>query len=502
MELSLKVLSISDLRDLTGRLSGFSSMHIFTGMHSIRITAIGVLVALLSLTAHAQNNKDALTIDQIILEGNKRTKDYVVFRELEFEPGDVISSVDAEALWHENEKRILSTGLFTHVALEVVPSDVPGSVDVFIVLQENWFLYPNFIFELADRNFNVWWNEQNKSLDRVNIGGRINWINVSGHRDQLKLITQFGYTRKYDLEYRFPYLNKAKTLGIGAAVVYTENREIGFETIGNKTEFFSGDDDRVVLQRFRASSWLTYRPKLYGNHLFKLEYHRNSIDDFVAQELNTEYFLNGESALRFFHAEYDFSFDRRRYVFYPEGGYQFGINIKKEGLGIFNEYDNFNIELRGEYYFNIKDRFIIANLAKVKTNLNRSQVGFANNTGLGYNGNVVSGYELFVVDGTDFLLTKSSVRWKMIDNLVNLDKLMPLRQFKKMNLKAYLSFNVDTGYVNEPTYRETNFLNNRFLVGYGPGLDIILFNTHLFSFEYSFNQLGQSALFISNSVSF
>jgi len=96
-----------------------------------------------------------------------------------------------------------------------------------------------------------------------------------------------------------------------------------------------------------------------------------------------------------------------------------------------------------------------------------------NNTGLGYNGNVVSGYELFVVDGTDFLLTKSSIRWKMIDNLLNLDKVMPLRQFKKMNLKAY-----------------------------GPGLDLILFNTHLFSFEYSFNQLGQSALFISNSVSF
>ena len=76
----------------------------------------------------------------------------------------------------------------------------------------------------------------------------------------------------------------------------------------------------------------------------------------------------------------------------------------------------------------------------MKTNLNRSQVGFANNTGLGYNGNVVSGYELFVVDGTDFLLTKSSFRWKMIDNLVNLDKVMPLRQFKKMNLKACLLY--------------------------------------------------------------
>ena len=495
-------MSISDSRDFTLGLVCFNIMHSLSGMQNIRKTLLWVLLILISIGANGQSNSKSISIDQIILEGNKRTKDYVVLRELEFEEGDIISAADAEALWHENKKRILSTGLFTHVDMEALPSEDSDGVNIFITLQENWFIYPNFIFELADRNFNVWWNEQGKSLDRVNLGGRVNWINVSGNRDQLKLITQFGYTRKYDLQYRYPFLNKNKTLGIGAAVVYTENREIGFETIGNKTEFFSAQDDRVVLQRFRASSWLTFRPNLYGNHLFKLEYHRNSIDDFVAQELNRDYFLNGESALRFFHAEYDFSFDRRRYVFYPEGGYQFGVNIKKEGLGIFNEYDNFNIELRGEYYFNIKDRFIIANLAKVKTNLNRSQVGFANNTGLGYNGNVVSGYELFVVDGTDFLLTKSSFRWKMIDNLVNLDKVMPLRQFKKMNLKAYLSFNVDSGYVNEPTYRETNFLNNRFLVGYGPGLDLILFNTHLFSFEYSFNHLGQSALFISNSVSF
>ncbi len=502
MECSLKVSSILNLGDSIDDHVCLTIMPRNLNTHYLRFAVMAVLVFLFSHPAISQGRAEFITIDQIILEGNKRTKDYVVLRELEFAIGDRISSTDAEALWHENEKRILSTGLFTYVEMEVVPSDDAGSVNIFITLQENWFIYPNFIFELADRNFNVWWNEQAKSLDRVNLGGRINWINVSGHRDQLKLITQFGYTRKYDLQYRFPYLNRAKTLGIGAAVVYTENREIGFETIGNKTEFYSGEDDRVVLQRFRASSWLTYRPKLYGNHLFKLEYHRNSIDDFVAQELNPEYFLNGESALRFFHVEYDFNFDRRRYVFYPEGGYQFGINVKKEGLGIFNEYDNFNIELRGEYYFNIKDRFIIANLAKVKTNLNRSQIGFANNTGLGYNGNVISGYELFVVDGTDFLLTKSSVRWKMIDNLVNLDKVMPLRQFKKMNFKAYLSFNMDTGYVNEPTYRETNFLNNRFLVGYGPGLDLILFNTHLFSFEYSFNHLGQSALFISNSVSF
>jgi len=446
--------------------------------------------------------KDFFVVSDILIEGNKRTKNYVILRELEFQKGDTIFMDDELDLWNENEKRLLSLTIFTHVKIKRDTELADINQPIIIEIQENWFIYPNFIFELADRNFNVWWNEQEKSLDRVNIGGRINWINVSGHRDRLRLSAQLGYTRKVDLEYGFPFINKAKTIGIAAAVVYTENREIGYETIRNKTTFFSSDDDRVVLRRFRVASWVNYRPKLYGNHFLKLEFHRNSIDDFVAKELNPDYFLNGESALRFFKIEYGFSFDRRRFVFYPEGGYNLGVNIQKEGLGIFNEYNNLLVELKGEHYTNIKDKVIIANQVKLKTNLIRSQVGFANNTGLGYNGNVVSGYELFVVDGTDFALTKSSVRWKMVDNLVDLDGFMPLRQFKKLNIKAYLRFNLDSGFVNEPTYRETNFLNNRLLVGYGPGIDIILFNTHLFSFEYSFNHLGQSALFFSNSVSF
>lgn len=172
----------------------------------------------------AQGAYHPIVVDEIILDGNKKTKDYVILRELEFSVGDTLDTDDLDALWHENEKRILSTGLFTHVILEDSVASSNHHI-IKIKLQENWFIYPNVIFELADRNFNVWWNEQNRSLDRVNLGGRVNWINVSGHRDRLRLITQFGYTRKYDLEYGFPYLNKAKTLGIAAAVVYTENRE-------------------------------------------------------------------------------------------------------------------------------------------------------------------------------------------------------------------------------------------------------------------------------------
>jgi len=457
----------------------------------------------LFVTSAASTQSSYSVIHLVDLVGNKKTKDRIIIRELDLLPGDTLFSDQITGRFLENEKRILSTGLFTDVSINVKDWDADlHSCSIEIVLQENWYIYPNIIFELADRNFNVWWNEQNKSLDRVNYGFRLNHINLTGQRDRLKLVTQFGYTKKFELEYSYPYLNDAQTLGIASNVVYSENREIGYITEANKTLFHQEEDERVLLRRFRASTWLNYRPSLFQFHRVKIEYHRNGIDPFVAQELNPDYFLDEVEAIRFFTFEYDFTYDQRIFSFYPEGGFLAGINVKKEGIGIFNEYNNLIVELRGEYYANVKSKLIIANQIKLNTNLFRRQVAFANNTGLGYNGNIVSGYELYVIDGTDFILNKSSLRFKAIDHLFNLNNVMPLRQFKLMNLKLYLTFNLDTGYVNEPTYKETNFLNNQWIVGYGPGIDLLLFNTYLFSFEYSFNELGESRLFFSNRVSF
>lgn len=458
---------------------------------------------LITVSEPVSSQSNYAIIQQVDLIGNKKTKDDIILRELDLLPGDTLFTDKISERFAENEKRILSTGLITDVKINAKDLNVTDHTAIIeIVLQENWYIYPSIIFELADRNFNVWWNEQNKSFDRVNFGFRLNHINVTGRRDRLKLTTQFGYTKKFELEYAYPYLNKEQTLGVAGNIFYSENKEIGYVTIGNKTQFHQEEDERVLLKRFRVSAWLNYRPQLFSYHTFKFEFHRNSIDEYVSRELNADYFLNGESALRFFKLEYDFSFDKREFTFYPEGGYQIGVNIKKEGLGIFNEYNNLLFELRGEYYYTYNSRFILANIAKARATLNRNKIAFANNTGLGYNGNVVSGYELFVLDGTDFFLSKSSLRWKVLDHLFDMNDFMPLRQFKLMNLKIYLSFNTDTGYVNEPTYTDTNTLNNKWIVGYGPGLDLLLFNTYLFSFEYSFNQLGQSGLFISNRVSF
>lgn len=438
------------------------------------------------------------------LDGNKKTKDRIVLREMDFSVGDTIYTDELSKRLIENEKRILNTGLFTNVKINIKDWDeLTKNAKAEISLVENWYIYPSPIFELADRNFNVWWNEQGKSLDRVNYGVRGTHINLTGQRDKLKMIFQRGYTEKYELDYNYPYLNEAQTLGIRFNLFYSENTEIGFRTIGNKTEFYSDDEnDRVLLSRLRLNTRLQFRPSLFQHHNFNIEFHKNQIDDFIANELNPDYFLNGLNQIRFFRLNYEYRYDKRIYFLYPEGGYQFGLNVDKSGLGVFKEFNLLSAFVFGEIFYKPFDRLILAQRVKAKTNITRDKVAFANNTGLGYRDDFLSGYELYVMDGTDFILAQSSARFKAIDALIDLGKTMPIPAFRPLTLKIYITLNFDTGYVNEPTYRDTNTLNNQWVIGYGPGLDIIMYNNWLFQIEYSFNQLGEKGVYIHNSISF
>ena len=261
------------------------------------------------------------------------------------------------------------------------------------------------------------------------------------------------------------------------------------------------EDERKLLSRFRIGPEIKYRPTLNSFHSLRLEYHHNKVDPYVATELNPDYFLDGRTELRFFFAEYDYNYDKRLYSQYPHSGYLIFANIKKEGLGLFKDFNNLSIVLGFENHHSINDKFIFSTRNKGKTNLRRGDVAFANNTGLGWGDDIVTGYDLYVLDGTDYFITINNVKWKFFDQNLNTVKWLP-KQFRKMNLIMFLRFNTDAAYVNDQIYKDTNSLNNRVIYGWGPALDMILFNNFLFSFEYSFNDIGERGLFLSNTIAF
>lgn len=444
---------------------------------------------------------DFFIIDNVIFEGNNRTKSLVIYNELDLLPGDTVYVSNFANRKLINEKRLLGTALFTAVSINIKNWNVEkAEADIHILMQENWYLYPALIFELADRNFNVWWTDQNRDFSRVNYGLGLDHINVTGRKDKLRLKIQHGYTRKYEIKYNYPYLSK--TWGAFGEIFFANQKEIGFKTIQNKTAFEKLDDERILLRRFRTGFGLNYRPDIFNFHDIKLEYHHNRINEFVAEDLNPDYFLNGDTDLRYFALKYDYTHDQRIFNLYPEGGFLLFANVTKEGLGVFGDFNNLSVATGLEKYFKLGKRWIWGGRLKAKTNLIRNKVAFANNTGLGYGNDVVRGYELYVVDGTDFILAKSSLRFKLYETNKNWGKYMFLTQFKRMNFRVFFRANLDLGYVNEPTYIDTNTLNNRSLIGYGPAIDILLYHTYIMSFEYSFNHLGEGGLFLQSSFNF
>jgi len=454
-------------------------------------------------TQYSTAQDNYVVVDDIVIKGNFRTKERAIHREINLTVGDTILLNKMQSIFDHNRLRLLGTGLFNSVIVNLSNYKIGEKrANLKIEVEENWYLFPAPIFELADRNFNVWWQEQGRSFDRVNYGARLTHFNFTGNRDPLKLKVHFGYTTKYELTYQYPFLALDNRLGIGGSIFYSENREIAYRTIGNKTLFASNEDDRKLLSRLRVGPEFKYRPDPYVSHGLRLEYHQNKIDDFVAEELNPDYFLDGRTALRFFFIEYDYSLDKRIYNQYPLGGFLLFANVKKEGLGLFGDYDNLSVTLGAEKHWPIiENKLILSTRNKVKTNLIRGPIAYANNTGLGWDPDIVSGYELFVLDGTDFLITINSLKYRVFDNNVNTAKWLP-RQFRKASLAMYLRLNFDAAYVNEEIYNETNDLNNRVVYGFGPAVDFILFNNFLISFEYNFNDIGDRGLYFLNTISF
>lgn len=60
-------------------------------------------------------------------------------------------------------------------------------------------------FRLIDRNFNQWWVEQKRSLERVNYGIKFTQNNISGRNDNLDIWLINGYTQQITLRYNLPF---------------------------------------------------------------------------------------------------------------------------------------------------------------------------------------------------------------------------------------------------------------------------------------------------------
>ncbi len=435
-----------------------------------------------------------LIVDSVKLCGNKVTKDFIILRELTFKKGDTIPAYQLAKKLTRSRENLLNTSLFNFVTIHdsVITQGNFSHIEVHIRFIERWYLWPIPIFELSDRNFNTWW--ETRDFNRISYGLLLVKENMRGRMEKLNMLLRFGWSETYQVSYNVPYINKKQTIGAGFGVGFSQNHEVAYTTEGNKHENFR-DDDENIFKNFYSYFNLTHRPSLYHHHLVSLRYNYYVFGDTLLK-LNPDYSFNSETINEYLTMQYRFTSDRRDSKVYPLIGEYFEGNLVKSGFGIFKDGDISMMFLQGSYrkYWNVYKRFYFSTDWTGKISTSRNQPFFYQR-GLGYGRNFVRGYELYVVDGQSYVLSKNTVTYNILPTKVKKIGFIPGDKFGKIHYAMYLNLFFDAGYVEDFKDTEGNELANKFMLGTGIGIDLVTYYDMVFRVDFSLNREGETGVF-------
>lgn len=427
----------------------------------------------------------------IVLLGNKRTHDEVIYRELTFVPGDTVINIDQEV--ERSKYNLINTLLFNFVEIKKVNIDSIFT-EVVVVLKERWYIWPFPVFKFADPNFNTWW--KTRDFSRTNYGVLLVWKNFRGWNEDLVAKAQFGYSKEFSLLYRRPFLSrKQQKIGMQVGGNYTQQEEITVGTVDNERFFYRSGTGKSRIEWGGKLSFF-YRKKLYVTHTLDLRYQNLQITDSLTK-LTPGYFYENATHMEFPGISYTYRFDKRDNKGYPLKGMLVQGEFHKNGSSLFG-YKNLNVAYITAYsknYFVLAKRWFAASQLRLKYTLTRDLPYFFQQ-GLGYDNNFVRGYEYYIVDGQHNALVKTNLKFNILKPHTHAIKPLMRTNFYMFHYAAYLNVFFDAGYVWDKYYEAQNPKANNLLMGGGIGLDLVTFYDKVVRFEYSFNRNMEHGFFI------
>lgn len=431
-------------------------------------------------------------VRKLILEGNQRTKDRIILRELALREGDTVRIADLPDRMEMDRRKVVNTNLFVTVNYESRFLEDSSQVDLYLQMKERWYIFGLPVFELADRNFNEWWYDRNRDLSRITYGAYITHNNISGNNDRLRLLIELGFLPKYELSYSMPYVDKNMKVGISGGLSYITNKSLAVRTWDDKLDFMPSE--LITRRRFYFYIAPSYRSKFYGFHVLDFRWVNTTIADTVLT-INPNYMEGSDTRQRYFQLTYTYSYNKKDIGQYPLRGYHLLFQASKRGVlpsddinqaylyGIYRHY----FPLGGRWFFNSGVRFRAAFPSKTP---------YANMVGLGYRFDLVRGYELYVIDGQHYGIFQNELKFRLFET-EKVIKWLP-RQFSTIPMALYINTYADAGYIHNryPEWSNSR-LGNKFLGGVGIGLDFVTFYNLVYRLNYNYIREGEGRLFFS-----
>lgn len=473
---------------------------------------IFALLLLVFANLQAQTNTDTSTVslsdssyyyivEAIEIEGNKKTKPRIIWREMDFEIGDTISAIGINERLKINRNQIYNLGLFNEVEVKIGQFLSNKRLTISIKVSERfyWLAFP--VFELADRNLNVWWRDFNRDFRRTKYGFILNKGNVRGANENFIVNFKWGYNRKIILSYKFPFIDKKKVWGLGINTYYFADRELAIASQNNEAQFLRLD--RFSNSRVGAGVELSHRKQIRNTHKISTYYYHNTIEP-EAAAANPDFFLDGRLKQQFFRLRYLFEHDARDIRVYPTEGVYFRGIARQNGLGVFKDINRTELEADLSKYWKVgKSQFVATNV-KLYTSFGK-QPPYFNNLRLGFLEHFIRGYEYFVVDAQHYAFFRTAFKERIFDikwrpYRTRKPKFKLMEQLNMIPIQVYLKAYNELAYSADKYYDANNPLSNSLLAGFGVGVDIVTFYDNLYSFDYTFNRQGGHGFFVHINV--
>jgi len=438
-----------------------------------------------------------LTLNRIFIVGNSVTRDQIILRELTYKTGDILYSGDLTGVLDLDKKKLINTRLFNTVDIRVLELS-NNTFDLLISVNERWYTFPAIIFELSDRNFNEWWETYNHDFSRVNYGVKLYQYNMRGRNETLRLTAQMGFTRRFEISYRFPYIDKKQKQGLIINADFSESKNVASKTLDHRLHYI--ESDNIIKRTYGGSITYTYRKSFYESHSLSLEYRNTNVADTVIND-NSNYFGNEQKKQDFTGLSYSFISDHRDYIGYPLKGHHLILSASK--LGLVPNADLQKAELHASFarYIPLKHHFYLSNLTSGYFST-PSKLPYANYGALGYRRQILHGYEIYVIEGPAFAINKTTFKKLLFSRQLHWSA-MPIEQFRHIPLAIYLKTYFDMGYVkNYPNYTNSGRLADKFIYSGGAGIDVVGSYDVVLRFEYSVNAEGDHGFFFNMKKEF
>ncbi|HEX2682435.1 MAG TPA: hypothetical protein VHL77_00785, partial [Ferruginibacter sp.] len=365
----------------------------------------------------AANTTNKVCIKELDVAGTKKTKSYIVYREIHFKKGDSLLVTDLQKELEQARFQVYNTTLFNEVNFELVALNA-YNVSIRVQVLERWYVYPIPQFKWVDRNFNEWYRTYKASLSRVNYGLKFVHYNLSGRRDQLRIYFINGYTRNVSISYTAPYSNARLTEGFTVGAGYLQKREMAIKTTGKDSlVFYPSDSATKAKADFVYKSWYinagyTIRRGFFKRHVFSAAFTYIKISDSVLKPINNpNYFKDPVNSKGIVDLTYTLQYANVDNSSYSLKGKTYFVSLQKRGLGITGGINMLQLEAGLNKYIPLGNNWFTSFQLNGKIKLPFDQA-YVNQRGFGYGDVYLRGLEYYVIDGVATALAKSTIKKK------------------------------------------------------------------------------------------